>query len=83
MEAQGEASSNRHAGFVTGMTRSLDPSEFDQKAMELISAGAPRPEMKPVAPPSDAANLIAFLSSDMASQINGAVIPIDNAFSTI
>lgn len=39
------------------------------------------PEMKPVAPPSDAANLIAFLSSDMVSQINGAVIPIDNAFS--
>lgn len=32
----GCSSSNRHAGFVTGMTRSLDPSEFDQKAMELI-----------------------------------------------
>ncbi|KAL4808033.1 NAD(P)-binding protein [Aspergillus unguis] len=75
---------------VTGIASSIDRTQIDQNAMEVIGpvyalqvdASTPG-DVKGVAPPEEAAKLLAFLASDAARQINGAVIPVDNAWSTI
>ncbi|KAL6233237.1 hypothetical protein BDW75DRAFT_242201 [Aspergillus navahoensis] len=72
-------------GFLTAGTQAIDWNAMDQDAMEVL-----RPVLRlharpdgSRADPREAANLMAFLCSPAAKQINGAVIPIDNAWSTI
>ncbi|KAF9888238.1 hypothetical protein FE257_008807 [Aspergillus nanangensis] len=74
-------------GFATGITNSLDMSKIDPAAWETLAPiqalHAPDKTLESMAQPEEAANLMAFLASDAAKEINGAVIPIDRAWSTI
>ncbi|KIW86127.1 hypothetical protein Z517_01521 [Fonsecaea pedrosoi CBS 271.37] len=73
-------------GYVSGIKNKMDFSKLDHEAMkvygkvqELHLKGA----LDVTGPPDRPARLMAFLVSDWAVDINGAIIPIDNAWSTI
>lgn len=40
-------------------------------------------DMTRVSEPQDHANVLAFLISDLSKEINGAILPVDNGWSTI
>ncbi|OAG38724.1 hypothetical protein AYO21_07077 [Fonsecaea monophora] len=69
-------------GFLTGGTQAIDPEKIDAESMEhwrpvhLLHASPTGP-----ADPIKAARLLAFLASPQSAQVNGAIIPIDNAWS--
>ncbi|KAH6988303.1 hypothetical protein BKA56DRAFT_613019 [Ilyonectria sp. MPI-CAGE-AT-0026] len=71
-------------GFDTGGTSSFDKSKIDADNMaELGPVHSLHKSAKGRASPLKAAELLAFLSSPQAAQINGAIVPIDNAWSCI
>ncbi|KAL4861010.1 hypothetical protein BDV12DRAFT_204465 [Aspergillus spectabilis] len=67
--------------FVTGITNSISGQSYDEDAMKVMGPvlALHKSKSETVALPEDAANLLAFLSSDTAKEINGAIIPIDRA----
>ncbi|KAL5338176.1 NAD(P)-binding protein [Aspergillus crustosus] len=75
-------------GVATGILNSVDPTRFDQDATAMIrpilsAVYANRGDGYGVMMPDEVAHTIIFLCSDRASRINGAVIPIDDGWSTI
>ena len=62
--------------------------EMDMDAIATMKSvhsahGSDDPGYSKPATPESIANLLTFLSSDMSMEINGAIIPIDHAWSTI
>ena len=61
--------------FQTGLMRNLEEAlGNDPAAIERIAQGVP---VKRVGDPAEAGALVAYLLSDDASYLNGAVIPLD------
>ncbi|KAL3423193.1 short-chain dehydrogenase/reductase SDR [Phlyctema vagabunda] len=74
---------------ATNISNSFDQKMFDQdtiqQLMPLINIHIPQGEMAEIVPkiaPLDVANAIFFLAGDQSGFINGACVPIDNAWST-
>jgi 3-oxoacyl-[acyl-carrier protein] reductase len=59
----------------TSMTRSTLTDDIRQKILQRIPLGR-------LADPADIADLVVFLTSDRASFISGAVIPVDGGILT-
>jgi NAD(P)-dependent dehydrogenase (short-subunit alcohol dehydrogenase family) len=74
---------------------SVDMTKFDVEGymvtkpytdLNLLKSGGLGPDGKPAPPqqrmgqPQDQANVLLFLLSDLAAEINGAVLPVDNAW---
>ncbi|KIX08855.1 uncharacterized protein Z518_03512 [Rhinocladiella mackenziei CBS 650.93] len=73
-------------GVATNITKSIDVSKIDKEATKLIEPVVRLHQdgfMNNAAAPNCISNLMAFLVSDAASGINGAIIPADNAWSCI
>ncbi|KAL4875200.1 NAD(P)-binding protein [Aspergillus karnatakaensis] len=75
-------------GVATGILNSVNPANFDQEATATIkpilsAVYSNRAEGYGVMMPEEVASTIVFLCSDQASRINGAVLPIDDGWSTI
>ncbi|KAL1798101.1 hypothetical protein ACET3X_002138 [Alternaria dauci] len=71
-------------GVKTNITKSIDETKYDTAAMKFMKLvhdlyfGGPG-----IAEPQSHANVLAFLISDLSSEINGAIIPVDQGWSTI
>ncbi|KAF3384472.1 Short chain dehydrogenase andC [Penicillium rolfsii] len=75
-------------GVATGILNSVDPSRFDQEATSTIkpvlsAVYANRADGYGIMMPDEVASTIVFMCSDQASRINGAVLSIDDGWSTI
>lgn len=72
-------------GVITGLLTTYDTQNTDLNAIETMKHihAAHMPGGQPYILPEEVARLILFLASDGSMQVNGAVIPIDNAWSTI
>ncbi|EPS35037.1 hypothetical protein PDE_10002 [Penicillium oxalicum 114-2] len=75
-------------GVATGILNSVDPSRFDPEATSTIkpvlsAVYANRRDGYAMMMPDEVASIIVFMCSDQASRINGAVLPIDDGWSTI
>ncbi|KAG2420628.1 hypothetical protein HFD88_000241 [Aspergillus terreus] len=73
-------------GFNTGIMQSVDMSRLDQAALETVlpvQALHSTGDLKTMPHPGEVANLMAFLASDAAKEINGAIVPIDRAGGTV
>ncbi|CAK7223991.1 hypothetical protein SEUCBS140593_005422 [Sporothrix eucalyptigena] len=72
-------------GIVTNIITSINAQDLDQEALKIsgpvhaLHAG----ELTATIPSKSPAQLMAFLASDVAEYINGAIIPVDNAWSVI
>jgi NAD(P)-dependent dehydrogenase (short-subunit alcohol dehydrogenase family) len=71
----------------TGILKDLDVSAFDRDALAVMSpihaAHSSDKEKGYAITPEDIASSLLFLISSASRRINGAVIPVDNAWSTI
>ncbi|KIW99571.1 uncharacterized protein Z518_11310 [Rhinocladiella mackenziei CBS 650.93] len=73
-------------GFTTNITQSIDRTQIDQEATKLIEPVIKLHQegyMDNAASPVHIASLCAYLVSDAGSEVNGAIIPVDNAWSCI
>ncbi|RAL12473.1 SDR family NAD(P)-dependent oxidoreductase [Aspergillus homomorphus CBS 101889] len=75
-------------GVATGILNSVDPARFDQDATSMLqpifsAVYANRTDGYGIMKPSEVAATVVFLCSDQASRINGAVLPIDDGWSTV
>ncbi|OGE52373.1 hypothetical protein PENARI_c010G01937 [Penicillium arizonense] len=73
-------------GVLTPMRNSSDPTTLDFEAlasMRPVHSAHMAPEQGPYIKAEEIATTIVFLASDSSLRINGAVVPIDNAWSTI
>lgn len=74
-------------GVTTGIMKSIDSSAVDLDAVQTMmpiidSVKVNRPDFDLVRP-EDVADAIIFLASDNSTRISGAILPIDDAWSTI
>ncbi|GAA4733063.1 SDR family NAD(P)-dependent oxidoreductase [Phytohabitans rumicis] len=65
-------------GTRTGMIPSIDPAAHGPRTLGAYMGNVGR-----VADPDEQAAAIVFLASDAASNINGAILPVDNGWSTV
>jgi NAD(P)-dependent dehydrogenase (short-subunit alcohol dehydrogenase family) len=77
-----------HLGVATGIISNMDPSQFDHGAINTIkpilgAVYSNRPEGYTQMLPEEVAETVIFLASDQSARINGAVLPVDDAWSTI
>ena len=65
----------------------MDRNSFDMDAFETMKpvqlAHMPDQSKGPTITPEEVAEVLLFLASGLSSKVNGAVIPIDDAWSTI
>lgn len=72
---------------ATGIRDSVDTTRFDKEAMDMMSIihqahGSDQGKGLGLEP-EDIAHCLLFLMSDRSKGISGAIIPVDNAWSTI
>ena len=65
-------------GIMPGVTATPILDEVPRETMDAIIAGIPQ---KRLASPDEIAAMVAFLASDEAAYVNGALIPVDGASS--
>ncbi|OQD97286.1 hypothetical protein PENVUL_c084G06358 [Penicillium vulpinum] len=75
-------------GVATGIISSMDPTQFDHEALSTIkpilgAVYSNRLEGYTQMLPEEVAETVVFLASDQSARINGAVVPVDDAWSTI
>ncbi|CAI7643385.1 unnamed protein product [Penicillium pancosmium] len=75
-------------GVATGIISNMDPSRFDQEAIGTIkpilgAVYSNRSEGFTQMLPEEVSETVIFLASDQSARINGAVLPVDDAWSTI
>ena len=74
-------------GVITNIQNSVDPTKYDMAAYAAMKPvqdlGMLGAEMIGLAQPQSHANVLAFLVSDLSSEISGSIIPVDHGWSTI
>ncbi|RAO67772.1 uncharacterized protein BHQ10_003784 [Talaromyces amestolkiae] len=74
-------------GVSTNIGRDIDRDSFDMEAFETMKpiqlAHMPDQSKGPSITPEEVARVLVFLVSGLSSRVNGAVIPVDDAWSTI
>lgn len=75
------------AGVSTNIGRDIDRDSFDMEAFETMKpvqlAHMPDQSKGPRITSEEVARVLVFLVSGLSSRVNGAVIPVDDAWSTI